>query len=335
MTFEAILKEMKQGKYHPLYFLYGEEAFFIDHLADYVETHALAEAEKAFNQTVLYGKEADPLAVVDVARRYPMMASRQVVILKEAQEMRDLGKLQPYVEKPLASTVLVICHKYKKFNLNTKFGKLLKKQAVVFQAKKLYDNQVPDWIKSYLQSRKLDITPGAAGLIAEYLGADLSKVANELDKLALNLAGGARIDESHIEEHIGISKDYNIFELQRALSQRDLLKSTRIAQYFAANPKKNPFPVVIGSLYNYFSKIYMLHFLKNLPEKELLEALGLRSGFFLREYRQAARTFNRDKTEEIIELLKAYDLKSKGVDYVLHQKPEEELMGEMVYRILH
>ncbi len=334
MTFDQIIKDLRSKNYQPVYFLHGTESYFIDAVSSFIEEKVLTEAERAFNQTVLYGKEVDHLAVVDAARRYPMGAERQVVILKEAQEMRSLKELQTYVENPLTSTLLVICHKHKKFNLNSGFGKALKKY-VVFESKRLYDNQIPDWIQGYLKGKKLQINPAASNLISEYLGTDLAKVANELDKLAINLPENTEITETHIEQQIGISKDYNIFELQRALSRRDVLKANRIVHYFSANSKKNPLPVVIGSLYNFFSKVYMLHFLKKLPEKELVSALGLRSAFFLREYHQAARVFPLSKTERIIGLLREYDLKSKGVDFNATGKPEGELLKEMVWRIIH
>lgn len=335
MTYAKIIQELKQKKYRPVYFLHGRESFFIDSITEHIEKKVLTEAERAFNQTVVYGKEVDHMALVDIARRYPMGAERQVLILKEAQEMRTLKELQRYVEKPLHTTLFVIAYKHKRFNFNSKFGKALKKHALVFESKPLYDNQVPDWIQAYLKSKKLSILPGASALIAEYLGTDLSKVANELDKLAINLEAGTQINEQHIEENIGISKEYNVFELQRALAARDTLKANRIVNYFIANPKKNPIPMLIGALYNYFSKVYMLHFLQKTPEQELLSALGLRSGFFLREYRLAARHFPRHKTEQVIGLLKEYDLKSKGVGFNSSGKPEGELLKEMVYRILH
>jgi len=335
LTYAKIIQELKQKKYRPVYFLHGRESFFIDSITEHIEKKVLTEAERAFNQTVVYGKEVDHMALVDIARRYPMGAERQVLILKEAQEMRTLKELQRYVEKPLHTTLFVIAYKHKRFNFNSKFGKALKKHALVFESKPLYDNQVPDWIQAYLKSKKLSILPGASALIAEYLGTDLSKVANELDKLAINLEAGTQINEQHIEENIGISKEYNVFELQRALAARDTLKANRIVNYFIANPKKNPIPMLIGALYNYFSKVYMLHFLQKTPEQELLSALGLRSGFFLREYRLAARHFPRHKTEQVIGLLKEYDLKSKGVGFNSSGKPEGELLKEMVYRILH
>lgn len=335
MTYDQIIQSLKKKTYKPVYFLYGNESYFIDAISDYVEANVLSEGEKAFNFTVLYGKDTDHLTVVDNARRYPMMSPYQVVILKEAQEMKTLKDLQTYVEKPLDTTILVICHKHKSFNMNTKFGKALKQHAVVFQSKKLYDNQVPDWIKSYLTRKKLQISMAGSELLAEYLGSDLSKVANELDKLAINLEPGTEVTANHIEENIGISKEYNIFELQKALGARDVLKANRIVKYFTANPKSSPLPVLIGSLYNYFSKIYMLHFLRNASEQELLNALGLRSPFFLREYRATARVYSPQRTEWVIQVLKEFDLKSKGVEYNNTGKPDGELLKEMVWRILH
>ena len=335
MTHEQILADLKKKNYQPIYFLHGTESYFIDTIVDYIEQKVLTETEKAFNMTMLYGKEANHLAVVDSARRYPVMAERQVVMIKEAQEMKSLKNLQTYIEKPLETTLLVICHKHKKLNLNSAFGKALKKHAVVFESKPLYDNQVPAWIVQYLKKRKMTIAPQAAELIAEYLGTKLSKVANELDKLEINLGTGAAITVQDIEKNIGISKDYNVFELQKALGQRDVLKANRIINYFAANPRKHHITMVISSLYNYFSKIYMLHFLKNLSESELVSTLQLRSTYFLKEYRLATRNFSRGKTEMIISYLKNYDLKSKGVDYNNTGKPSGDLLKELVWKILH
>ena len=335
MTYQDILKDLKKGQFKPIYFLHGNESYFIDVISDYIEDNILSESEKAFNQTVFYGKDVNHLAIVDTARRFPMMAPRQVVILKEAQEMKSLKELQTYLEKPAETTILVICHKHKKFNLNSGFGKVVKKQALVFESKKLYDNQVPDWIQQYLKGKKLNINHEAAVLIGEYLGTDLSKVSNELDKLAINLAAGTEITKKHIEEQIGISKDYNIFELQKALGQKDILKANRIVNYFASNPKKNPLPMVTGSLYNYFSKIYMLKALRNAPDQEIMKALNLRSAFFLREYRAAVRHYPLKEVEKVLDLLKEFDLKSKGVGYISTGKQDGELLKELVWKILH
>jgi DNA polymerase-3 subunit delta len=335
MTFEQIVSGVKKKEYQPIYFLHGTEDYFIDAISDLIEERVLNESEKAFNQALLYGKETSHLAVLDQARRYPMMSKYQVVVIKEAQEMKSLKELQGYVENPTPSTILVICHKHKKLNMNTVFGKKLKAKAVVLDSKPLYDNQVPDWISKYLKGKKLSISPKAAGIIADYLGTKLSKIVNELDKLAINVPAGSEVTDVHVEKYIGISKDYNVFELQRALTNRDVLKANRIANYFAANPKKGPMPVVVSALYNFFSKVYMIHFLRNLSEQEVLQALNLRSPYFLKEYRLAARNFNHAKTEQIISILKTYDLKSKGVDYISTGKPEGELLREMIWKLLH
>ena len=333
MTYNEIIKSLRAKDYKPVYFLHGDESFYIDAISDFVEKKVLTEGEKSFNQTIFYGKDSDARTLTDTASRYPMMASHQVVILKEAQEMKSLVDLQSYIERAVPTTILVICHKHKRLDARTKFAKSLKANAVLFESKKLYDNQVPDWISDYLKGKKLKINPNASQLIAEYLGTNLSKIANEMDKLAINLPQGTTIDEKHIQDNIGISKDYNVFELQKALGQRSVLKTNRIIQYFVANPKKNPLVMVVGTLYNYFSKVYMLHFLRNLSDRELSSALKLRSEFFLREYKSTARNYNLNKTQNVISILKEYDLKSKGVDS--DSTTEGELMKEMVYKIMH
>jgi len=335
MTFNQIIADLKKKQYQPVYFLHGKEPYFIDSIADYIEKNVLSDGEKSFNQTILYGKEIEFKQVVDTARRYPMMAPYQVVIIKEAQEMRTLKELVTYVEQPAQTTILVICHKHKRFDSRTKLGKVLKKKAVVFEAKKLYDNQLPDWIYNYLQAKGFTIKPAATALMAEYLGTDLSKVVNELDKLAINLPKGTNITQQHIQNNIGISKDYNVFELQKALGQKQVTKVNRIIQYFGANPKKSPMVMMVGSLYNYFSKVYMLHFLRNSGDQAILKALKLGSSFFLREYKASARNYSRPATEKVLAILKEYDLKSKGVDNNTMSNPDGELMKEMVWRILN
>ena len=335
MTFSQILNDLKKKQYQPVYFLHGNESYFIDAIADYIEKNVLSDGEKAFNQTVLYGKEIEFKQVVDTARRYPMMAPYQVVIIKEAQEMRTLKELVTYVEQPAQTTILVICHKHKRFDSRTKLGKALKKKAVIFEAKKLYDNQLPDWIHNYLQDKGFTIKPAATALIAEYLGTDLSKVVNELDKLAINLPKGTNITQQHIQNNIGISKDYNVFELQKALGQKQVTKVNRIIKYFGANPKKNPMVMLVGSLYNYFSKIYVLHFLGNSNDQAMQKALRLSSSFFLREYKASAHNYPKRQTEKVLAILKEYDLKSKGVDNNTMSNPDSELMKEMVWRILN
>lgn len=337
MTYDAILKDLKKGSFKPVYFLHGEESYFIDVISDWIEKNALPEEQKAFNQTILYGKDSDPQTLRDAARRLPMMAERQVIVLKEAQEMKGLQELESYVKNPVPSTLLVIAHKHKKLRMNTRLGKVIKsnsEQVVFFEAKALYENKIPAWITAHLQDKGLDIQPDAAALVAEYLGTDLSKVVNELDKLTLNLEGKTKITPKEVEQHIGISKDYNVFELQKALGQRDLVKSNRIVNYFASNPRKNPIQVVVASLFNYFSKLLMLHDLRSLSDKDLAGKIKV-NPYFLREYRAAAQKFNRPQVEKIILLLSEYDLKGKGVNYDGGGKPGGELLKEMIWRILH
>lgn len=333
MTYPQIIKELKAKKYAPIYLLHGTEPFYIDKISKYIEDNVLTEGEKSFNQTILYGKDTDHKTLIDTCSRYPMMASHQVVILKEAQEMRTLKELLPYIERPVHTTILVLCFKHKKFDGRTKFGKLVKQKALIFESKKLYDNQIPDWIQSYLKDKKLSISPANAALIAEYLGENLSKVSNELDKLAINLAPGTEVNEKHIQEQIGISKEYNVFELQKALGTRNVVKSNRIINYFISNPKKNPLVVVVGTLFNFFSKVYLTHFLKNSSEREMMEKLGVRHAFFLKDYKLAARNYPYQKSQNVISILKEYDLKSKGVDRV--NATEGDLMKELVFKILH
>jgi len=330
-----LLAELKQKKFQPVYFLFGKEPYFIDSISDYIEANALSESEKAFNQVVLYGRDVDYLAVIDQARRYPMMSQHQVVIVKEAQEMKDLKELAKYVENPTPSTILVLCHKHKTFTKTTKFAKLLKAKSVFYEGSKLYDNQVPDWIVGQLKLSKLNIEPGAAALMAEYLGTDLSLIVHELEKLSLHLQAGTTVTTKHIEEYIGISREYNIFELQKAIATRNMGNVARIMKNFIANPKKNPFIMVVASLSGFFTKVYVMHFVKNKSDSEIQSALGLRSSYALRDYRSALRYFPRSKTEEIIGLLKEYDLMAKGVNFNGVGKEEGALLKELVFKITH
>ncbi len=341
MTTEEILRDVRAGKFAPVYFLHGEEPFFIDQVSDAIEAKALTEAEKSFNQTILYGKEVEAVGLLDYLRRYPMMSERQVVILREAQEMKGLSDLLGYIDHPMPTTLFVVCYKHKKYDLNTKFGKALKAKAVVLESKRLYDNQVPDWIINYCKSHKISIEANAAALLADYLGTDLAKIANELDKLALNLPAGATVTPTHVQEYVGISKDYNVFELQKALAFRDLPKVARIEQYFAANIRRNPLIMTLASLGSFFAKVYALHFIKNASEGEQVKALELRFEWFLKDYKAAAQHYSLEKTIAVIGLLRDYDLRSKGV-YPDNPSPESsdntdevELMKELFWKILH
>lgn len=335
MTSKDIQGDLKKKTFAPIYFLHGDETYYIDEITNFIEHNVLSEDQKAFNQTILYGKEGSHLQVLDAARRFPIMAEKQVIVIKEAQEMKDLVKLEKYIEQPMPTTILVIVYKHKKFDKRTKFAKTLNKSknAVVFESKSLYDNQIADWTSQYLKEKGYPLAPDASELIAEYLGTSLSKISNELSKLMINLPKGTTVTAEHIRENIGISKDYNVFELQNAIGGRHIEKANRILNYFKANPKSGPTVMVISSLFGFFSKLYIYHSVKNLNDKEIATSLGLRSSFFLKDYRLAARHFSKGKTEQVIDLLHEYDMKSKGVNR--DSTTESELLRELVYRILH
>ena len=333
MTFEQILAELKKKYFRPIYLLMGEEAYFIDIITDYIAENALPEQEKAFNQVVMYGKDTNIYSLLDAANRFPMMSQHQVVIVKEAQNLKDIDKLQFYAEKPLKSTILVISHKYKPLDKRSKFYKALdkSKDAAVFESKKLYENQVPAWIDNYLKEHGYTIAPAASTLLTEYLGAELSKVANELNKLIITLpVNEKKITPEHIEANVGISKDYNLFELQNALGEKNVLKANRIIAYFAQNPNNNPIVMVISSLYSYFVKILTYHYL---PDKSQAAAALKVNPFFVKQYEVSARKYPAPKIIQIISILRDYDLKSKGVGN--SSASAGDLMREMIFKILH
>lgn len=332
MNYEDILANLKKKIYHPIYFLMGEESYFIDQITDYISKHVLTEAEKGFNQHVLYGKDTDVDTIITHARRFPMMANHQVIIVKEAQNIKKIEDLEPYVEKPLTSTILVINYKYKSIDKRKGFAKKLAKGSVLFESKKIYDNQLPGWIDSYLAAHQYSIMPQAAAMLAEYLGTDLSKVSNELSKLIISLPEGTKITPDHIEKNIGISKDYNIFELQNALGEKNILKTNKIINYFAANPGSNPITRTISSLYYYYMKILTYHFLKDKSQNAVAASLQV-PPFFVRSYVAAAKVYNPKKLVEIMEILREYDMKSKGFGNV--STSAGDLQKEMIYRILH
>lgn len=340
MTAAEILKDLKNRKFKPIYLLHGEEPYFIDLISNYLEDNLLNDTEKGFNQTVLYGKDTDMISVLNAAKRYPMMSDYQLVLVKEAQDLKwgrededkkGLNPLMSYLENPLPGTILAFCYKYGKFDKRKKAYKAIEKSGLVFESATLYDNKVPSWIEDYVSDKKYRINQQASGMLAEYLGNDLSKVANELDKLMLNIKQGDEITLKHIQDNIGISKEYNVFELQTALVKRDAYKANQIINYFEANPKNNPIVLVMANLYNFFSKILTYHYLKDKSQSNVAKELGV-NPFFVKDYEQAARTFDYNKTMNIISLLREYDVKSKGVD---SSAPHGELMKELVFKILH
>ena len=310
----------------------GEEPYYIDLITNYISENVLKEEEKAFNQTVLYGKDCDAAAIINAAKRFPMMAPYQVVIIKEAQEVKDIEKLEYYLSQPLNSTILVLNYKYKKLDKRKKLYKELDKKGILFESKKIYENQLPEWIQNYLGDKGYNIQPPAALLIAEFLGADLQKIAKELDKLMILTPVGETITTTHIEDNIGISKDFNTFELQKAVVNRDALKAFRIVEHFGANPNQYPFVVTVTSLYFFFSKVLMYHALKDKSRQSVASALKV-NPYFVVDYQNAARNFPLAKSEQVISLLREYDLKAKGVNNAT--TPHSELLRELVYKLIN
>jgi DNA polymerase-3 subunit delta len=312
MSAEKIIAEWKKGSFKPVYWLEGEEPFFIDQVVNYAEHHILGEAEAGFNLTVFYGKDADWASVVNACMRYPMFAERQVVLLKEAQQMRDIEKLENYIDNPLVSTVFVVSYKEKKVDGRSKLAKLLKQKGELLTTKKMYENQLPEWAGNMIQQHGLSISQKALFLLVDHIGNDLSRIQNEIEKLAVNLGSRKNITEDDIENYIGVSKEFNVFELQSAVGQKDLAKAIRIIQYFEANPKAAPIQLILPALYNFFSKVYMLYSLPNPDEKSVASALGV-NPFFVREYMGAARKYDYAGVEKILLLLHQYNLRSVGV----------------------
>jgi len=335
MSFEQIMAELKKKQYRPIYFLMGEEPYFLDLITDYISENALSEDDKAFNQVIMYGKDTNIYAVVNAARRFPMMSQYQVVIVKEAQKLKDIDLMVHYAEKPLKTTILVICYKYGTLDKRLKLYKTLdkSKEAAVLESKKLYDNQIPTWITGYLTERNFSIAPAATALLTDYLGADLSKVVNELNKLMISLpANEKKITLEHIETNVGISKDYNVFELRKALGEKDVLKANRIIDYFARNPNNNPMVMVIGSLYSYFLSILTYHYLSDKSQTAVASVLKV-NPFFVKDYVAAAQKYPANKIVQIISILREFDLKSKGVGST--SASNGDLMRELVFKILH
>lgn len=328
-----IVNDIKNGNIKPIYFLMGEEPYYIDKLSDYIEEKVLSEEEKGFNQTVLYGRDVTIEDIISTAKRYPMMAERQVVIVKEAQDLiRTIDKLESYADKPMETTVLVFCYKYKTLDKRKKLTKLLAKNGIVYESKKLYENQVGEWIKRVLSGKKYAIEPKANAMLVEFLGTDLSKINNELEKLQIILPVGSTITPKHIEENIGFSKDFNVFELRKALGERNQLKAYTIAENFAQNPKDNPMVVTTSLVFGFFIQLLKYHGLKDRNPKNVAAVLGV-NPFFLKEYDVALKNYPMKKVSQIVGALRDIDVKSKGVGaYAMSQS---DLLREMLYKIFN
>jgi len=327
-----IVSTIKKGSAKPIYFLMGDEPYYIDKISDYVEDTVLDEAEKGFNQQVMYGRDVSVDDIIGAAKRYPMMAEKQVIIVKEAQDLsRSIEKIAAYAENPQPTTVLVFNYKYKKIDKRKALYKAISKTGVVFESKKLYDNQVSDWIRRVLSGQNYKIEPKAAIMLVEFLGTDLSKIANELEKLMLVLPKESIITDKHIEENIGISKDFNNFELRKAIGAKNIKKANRIINYFSENPKKNPSVMTISLLNSFFTQLLLFHGLQNKSKQSVAKALKI-NPYFVDEYFEAGRNYPMRKVAQVINDLRKADVQSKGVGANLNQ---EDVLKELLFKILN
>jgi DNA polymerase-3 subunit delta len=333
MDFNKILSDLKNKDYYPVYLLEGEEPYFIDRISDYITANVLTEAEKGFNQTILYGKDTDIDTIISAARRFPMMSSRQVIVVREAQNLRNIEELVHYAENPLSSTLLVLNYKYKKLDKRKKLYKAVNKNGAYFEAKPLYENQIPAWINKYLKAQNFGIEPRAVQMISDHVGNNLKRIVNELEKVTISIPPGMSITTADVERNIGISKDFNTFELQTALGNKDVLKANRIVNYIAANPKMSPLPVVFGVLLSFFRKILIYHSSSEKTNKmAIARALGV-NPYFMNDYIVAARNYNRMKAANAISLLREYDMRSKGARG--GSTDNGDLLREMVFKLIH
>ncbi len=330
----SILADIKKGNLKPIYFLMGEEAYFIDKISDYIEKNVLSEDEKGFNQMVLYGRDVAVEEIISNAKRFPMMAEKQVIIVKEAQDLsRTIEKLISYVENPQPTTVLVINYKYKKLDARKKLAKTIKKKGfVLFESKKMYENQIGDFIRKNLSSKDYKIEPKAVMMLVEFLGTDLSKINNELNKLMIVLSNETVISPQDIETNIGISKDYNNFELRKAISKKQIVKANKIINYFKENERANPLVVTISLLNDLFTKLLLLHGLSDKSQNNVARKLGV-NPFFVTEYFDASKNYPMRKVSQIISMLHEADMKSKGVGASLYAK--DDILKELLFKIMH
>lgn len=331
-TYEQILSEIHKKQFAPVFFLTGDEPYFIDMIADTIENEALDEADRAFNQIVVYGRDVDVETIANHARSFPMMGERMVVIVKEAQDVKNLENFEPYLDTLPETTLLVFVYKYKKLDKRKTFAKKLDKKGVYFESKKLYDNNIPGWIQGYLKDKGYSIQPKATQMLADYLGTDLHKIANELQKLIISLPKNKSIDDADVERNIGISKDFNVFELQNAIGSRDVLKANRIVNYFGDNTKENPLLVTAINLYSYYTKIMKLHCTQDKSQGNLASVLGV-SPFFVKDYLAAARNIPPQMCIRNISILREFDMKSKGYDS--GDTSEKDLYREMIFKLMH
>ena len=334
MTYEEIARDLKNRIYKPVYYLMGEESYYIDKISEYIAQTVLTEEEKEFNLTVVYGGDTDIATIINAAKRYPMMSEYQVVIVKEAQHVKNMEELSYYVQKPLQSTVLVVCHKHGVLDKRKKLAAEIEKTGVLFESKKVKEAQLPGFITSYLKRKSVDIEPKAADMMADFVGTDLSRMASELDKLIITLpTGSKRVTPEQIERNIGISKDYNTYELRSALVAKDVLKANKIIKYFEENPKNNPIQMTLSMLFGFFSNLMLAYYAPEKTEQGIAAQLGLKSPWQAREYVTAMRQYTGVKVMQIVGEIRYCDARSKGVDN--SSLSDGELLRELVYKILH
>ncbi|UAK44085.1 DNA polymerase III subunit delta [Bacteroides nordii] len=334
LSCDDILKELRAKQYRPIYYLMGEESYYIDLIADYITDNVLSETEKEFNLTVVYGADVDIATVINAAKRYPMMSEYQVVIVKEAQAIRNMEELSFYLQKPLNSTILVICHKHGTLDKRKKLVAEVEKVGILFESKKIKDSQLPVFINSYMKRKGIDMEPKASAMLADFVGTDLSRLTGELEKLIITLpAGQKRVTPEQIEKNIGISKDYNNFELRSALVEKDILKANKIIKYFEENPKTNPIQMTLSLLFNFYSNLMLSYYSPEKTEQGIASWLGLKSPWAARDYLTAMRRYNGVKTMQIIGEIRYADAKSKGINNA--SMSDGDILRELVFKILH
>ena len=332
MSPDQIIQDWKRGIFHPVYWLEGDESYYIDKISDFAEKHILNESEASFNLTIFYGRDAKLDEVVNACKRYPMFAEKQVVILKEAQQMKDVEKLESYIESPLGSTIFIVAHKEKKIDGRSKLAKNLKQKSILLTTKKLYDNELPEWTSQMIKQKGLDIQNKALHMLVDHIGNDLQRLENEVDKIVVNLQGRKQITEDDIENFVGVSKEFNIFELQAVVGKRDIAASMRIINYFEANPKAAPIQLVLPTLYSFFSKLYIASSSNTRDEYSIAALLGLK-GFFAKQYIQAMQYYSFSEIEQALILLHHYNLKSVGISKIT-ETTDADLMKELVAKII-
>lgn len=333
-TYEGIIRELQAKQYRPVYYLMGDEAFYIDKIADYIIDNVLTDTEKEFNQTILYGADVDAATIINSAKRYPMMSEYQVIVVKEAQAVHNMEELVFYLQKPLQSTILVLCHKHGSLDKRKKLAAEIEKVGVLYESKKLKEAQLPAFIAAYINQKGFDIDQKATAMLAEFVGTDLSRLVGEMEKLIITSSkNSTKITPEQIEKNIGISKDYNNFELRSALVEKDVLKANKIVKYFEENPKTNPIQMTLSLLFGFYSNLMMAYYAPEKSEQGIAAFLGLKSSWQAREYMAAMRKYSGIKTMQIISEIRTTDAKSKGVEN--SSLSDGDLLRELVFKILH